>query len=477
MKKFFFSLLFLSSFIPHLLTAQTSITKDQALHFLQAQKVAMIDILFSDVNGTLKRVVVPASRFEYIMQHGLAIDGSSIKGLNNIQESDSVVCIDLDSLQLNPFEVRYSTASVFGSIYNFDGTRHASDSRGILETIQTEATAIGYELCAGAELEFFLFKYDEEDNSLLTVDHKGYCDACDEPSLKFFEEELLLALAGANLNCEKMHHEVAPGQYEIVLGHGDALHLADRILYTHHIVKTIANKHNMHATFMPKPIAGINGSGMHIHASVRSVNGTNLFFDKDENYFLSTEARKFIAGLLNHAREMNILFNSSPNSFKRLVPGYEAPFYLCAGNKNRSAAIRIPEVSHYNIENEDGSAVRIELRWPDGNCNPYLALAGLFYAGLEGMRGETTPCSFVNTNLYHADFKTLQKHHIEFLPQSLEESLNLAEKSPFLKKLLGKKLHGLLLEEKNRSMLAYLQNIDKHDPLTISSYELENGVN
>lgn len=474
MKRGLFLLLFLSSF----LLSVNHFTKEH-LQVLQDNKIQRVEIFFSDINGSLKQIVIPAHRLPDALKNGLAIDGSSIKGLNRIQESDSVICIDLDSLQINPFESGVSTVSFFGSIYQCDGSIHPNDPRALLETIQKDALQKGYKLLAGAELEFFLFTQDPESEYLQTVDDKGYCSATTSSSIKCFEEELFLAIAGpdATLNCEKIHHEVAPGQYEVVLGYSDALNLADRILYAQHLIKTIASKYNMLATFIPKPIAGINGSGMHIHASVQTTDGENVFFDRHAEHFLSRSARTFITGILQHAREMNILFNSCANSFKRLIPGYEAPFYLCAGSKNRSAAIRIPEVSRLNIEKHNGSAVRIELRWPDGSCNPYLALAGLFTAGLQGMSDDNTPlCTFVNSNLYHADTKTLSTYHIELLPSDLEESIELAQESIFLKNLLGQELHALLTKEKRNSWETYLQNVSKHDPLVISAYELESAL-
>ena len=477
MKKQFYSLLLLLGyFLTHPILSQEKMTLERSVEILEEFNAKLVEVLFSDINGNLKRVAIPAKRFTDIVTNGLAIDGSSIKGLNSIEESDCLVMLDLDSLQFNPFESRFTTASVFGSIYHFDGTPHQNSPRTLLESISNDAEKKGYRLLAGAELEFFLFVHNTDKNSLTTADEKGYCDASDSSNLKFFEEELYIALSSSEINCEKIHHEVAPGQYEVVLGHSDALHLADRIIYTQHIIKTLAKKHNMFATFMPKPIADVNGSGMHIHASIQSVTGKNLFFDKDAEYFLSTEARGFVSGLLNHAREINLLFNSSPNSFKRLVPGYEAPFYLCVGNKNRSAAIRIPEVSRFNIENHNGSAVRIELRWPDSNCNPYLALSGLFYAGIEGMNTKRDLCSFVNTNLYHADKRTLDQYNIQLLPSDLEESVSLAEHSSFLKQLLGNTLHAHFITEKKEELNRYIEQVTQHDPFVISSYELENGL-
>lgn len=477
MKKYlFFSLLSLISCIVNL-EASSQKTLEESIKFLKSSDVKLVEVLFSDINGTLKRIAIPTNRFSDIAIHGLAIDGSSIKGLNSIQESDSLIIIDLDSLMLNPFESHFTTASVFGSVYHFDGTPHPSDPRALLEAVTQQAKLEGYKLLAGTELEFFLFSYDQEKNTLVTADEKGYCDASETPALKFFQDELFLALSAAELNCEKIHHEVAPGQFEVVLEHSEALHLADRILYAKHIIKTLARKHNMFATFMPKPISGVNGSGMHIHVSIQSsTTGRNIFFDKHNDYFLSTDAQKFISGLLQHAREINVLFNGCPNSFKRLIPGYEAPFYLCVGSKNRSAAIRIPEVSRLNIEKNNGSAVRIELRWPDAECNPYLALSGLFQAGLEGMRSDISSCSFLNTNLYHADRGILEQNNIKLLPGDLHECITLAQESSFLKELLGENMHHQLIDEKKNTLEMYLQEVVQHDPLVISNYELENGV-
>lgn len=458
---------------------ESSATKEfkNAYEYLQSEGVAFVEFLFSDVNGKLKKVIKSVETILDDQVYGIAIDGSSVKALNSIEESGCIVMPDMQTLRLNPFSTNNKTAVIFGSVYDFNGQYHSNDPRALLEKFSYECYSKGYRLLAGAEIEFFLFVYDKNQNSLLTVDSDGYCDNVPVTQLKAFEEDLLSALTVANMNYEKMHHEVAPGQYEVVLGYSDALDLADRIVYTQFIIKMVAHKHNMIAKFMPKPIAGINGSGMHIHASVQKhADESNLFFDIEGEYFLSHEGRQFISGILAHAREMNLLFNSSPNSFKRLIPGYEAPFYLCAGNENRSAAIRIPQVSNINIAQHNGSAVRIELRWPDSTCNPYLALYSLFAAGIKGIEDNLPENTFVDTNLYHATDEQLASYNIEKLPADFAESIACVENSEFVKELLGTELHKLLIEEKKNILNTYLEKVGVHDPLVISGYELFKGI-
>lgn len=444
---------------------------DKLLRTIRAHGVQFIDVTWTDILGGLKEITLPVSRLESAFENGLFFDGSSIAGFTQIFESDLRLKIDLGSFSLSPWNAgEMACGRFFCDVLDSDGNPYPNDPRGCLKRIVSRAHEMGYSCLCGVELEFFLFKKDKG-GSLQPLDKSGYCDAGESAEIKAFTQMLLYALGHLGLEVEKVHHEVANGQFEVVLSCCDPVTLADRIQLAKHAIKTFARQHSMVATFMPKPLNGVNGTGMHIHASLQK-DGINAFFDAEKESFLSNEARSFITGILERAPEINVLFNAEVNSSKRLVPGYEAPVFLCCGNKNRSAAIRIPEVTRENIEKNNGAAVRIELRWPDASCNPYLALAGLFYAGLTGIHESAAHTPFINENLYHISQEEIAERGIQTLPRSLGKALEGFSKSSFARELLGDPLHAAYLEKKQKEWLHYCATLSQ----TITAWERSQGM-
>lgn len=440
---------------------------DQVMRNLRSQDIQFVDVTFSDILGNLKEITVPTNKITSALKYGMFIDGSSIKGFTQIFESDLCLNLDVESLSISPWQIEgIKTGRFFCSVVDAQGNPFLNDPRALLERVLDTAHAMGYNCLCGTELEFFLFKKDG--SVLVPVDQDGYCDAENNAQMKAFKETLVYALNHLGLDIEKVHHEVATGQLEIVLGYTNPLELADRIQLAKHTICMFAAQSDYTAVFMPKPIKGINGSGMHIHVSLTKENGQNVFYDATKENYLSDQARSFITGLLEHAPEMSLLFNFDVNSSKRLVPGYEAPVFLCCGSKNRSAAIRVPEVSKAAVEATNGKPVRIELRWPDASCNPYLALAGLFKAGLEGIKRQAAPTPFINTNLYHISQKERKALGIQTLPATFEESLDLFENSDFAQQLLGSSLHAEITRLKRAELECFKAATD---PLRITKWE------
>ncbi len=448
--------------------AQTELSiTDQVMRNLRSQDIQFIDVTFSDVLGNLKEITVPTNKIGSALKYGMFIDGSSIKGFTQIFESDLCLELDLESLSVSPWQIEgIKTGRFFCTVVDADGNPFANDPRAVLQKEIENARTMGYTCLCGTELEFFLFKKDG--SVLIPVDNNGYCDVETNARMKAFKETLVYALNHLGLDIEKIHHEVATGQLEVVLSYTNPLELADRIQLAKHTIIMFAAQSDYTAVFMPKPIKGINGSGMHIHVSLMREDGQNAFYDATKENYLSDEARSFITGLLERAPEINLLFNFDVNSAKRLVPGYEAPVFLCCGSKNRSAAIRVPDVSKAALEGTNGKPVRIELRWPDASCNPYLALAGLFRAGLEGIKNQAAPTPFINTNLYHISQQDRETLGIKTLPATFRESIVLFEKSDFAQQLLGSSLHHEIAKLKRAELESFKAATN---PLAITQWE------
>ncbi|MCF7900196.1 glutamine synthetase family protein [Candidatus Babeliales bacterium] len=450
---------------------------EQILQNLRSYNVQFVDITFCDPLGKLYEVTIPIGKLETALKNDMFFDGSSIKGYSDISASDLRLRIDIDSLSFSPWKAgQTSSVRFFCDIYDTDGTPYKKDPRHILKTVLQEAKDYGFDCFCGVELEFFLFKKDASNKTnLLPCDNDGYCQIETCAQKKAFKEMLLYALMQSGVDPEKIHHEVAIGQMEVVLSYNDPLVMAEKLLLAKHVITMFSEQNDYIATFMPKPITGANGTGMHIHASMKK-NGINAFYDKTKHCFLSDDARCFISGLLKRVPEINILFNAEVNSYKRLVPGYEAPLYLCCGEKNRSAAIRIPEVCRENLETTQGAPVRIELRWGDAECNPYLAFAALFKAGIEGIKNKEPHVGFVTENLYHVDKNYLTERGIQTIPESLEEGIALFECSDFAKDLLGKTFHESYTTIKKNEWSDFLKNTKHYDPFIISGWEMKRGI-
>ena len=353
-------------------------SKEDIIRLVREENVEFIRMQFTDIFGQMKNVAITASQIEKAVNNQIMIDGSSIEGFTRIHESDQYLHPDLDTFNVLPWRPQHGkVARLICDVYNPDGTPFIGDPRHILKAELEKAAALGYTFNVGPECEFFLFETDADGHpTTKTGDEAGYFDLGPLDHGESTRREICLALEDMGFEIEASHHEVAAGQHEIDFKYADALTAADNIMTFKFTVKSIAQRNGLHATFMPKPVFGINGSGMHTNMSLFK-DGKNVFFDASGERKLSQEAYSFIAGLLKHARGLAAVTNPLVNSYKRLVPGYEAPCYLAWSASNRSALIRIPAAR--------GQSTRVELRCPDPSCNPYLALAVCLAAGLDGI--------------------------------------------------------------------------------------------
>ncbi|HZY10861.1 MAG TPA: type I glutamate--ammonia ligase [Bacteroidota bacterium] len=422
-------------------------TKD-ILDFSKRDKVEFVQLQFTDLNGILKGVTIPASKLEDALTDGLWFDGSSIEGFMRIFESDMYLTLDKNTYAVIPWTKTNSKAVVarfMCDVYMPDGSPFEGDPRYILKRQLERARKLGFVYNVGPELEFFLFR--KENGKLLPLPHDtaGYFDQTTDLAMEI-RQEMTAALRGFGIDVEALHHEVAFGQHEIDFRYADALTIADQASTLKYTLKYIASHHDLHATFMAKPIAGINGSGMHVHQSLFSSDGKNLFFDKKDEYHLSKLARSFIQGQLHHIMALNAILNPTINSYKRLIVGYEAPVYIAWGQRNRSALIRIPR---YTPGRE--KAVRAELRCPDPTANPYLAFAVMLAAGLDGIEKKMVPPPPVEENIYEFTDDEAKKRKIGILSKDIMEALDHLEKDTVIRKTLGEyaynKFHDLIVQE------------------------------
>jgi glutamine synthetase len=402
---------------------------------LVEDEVRFVCLQFTDVTGAVKSVDIPARQLAGAIEDGVWFDGSSVEGFARIQESDMRLILDTSTYAVLPWsQPERRRARVFCDIFRPNGTPFAGDPRSVLKRILAELDKRGWRYNVGPEPEFFLLRKNGPE-MIHPVPHDigGYFDFSASDEAQRVRTELMLALDGMGLEVEMGHHEVALGQHEIDFRYADALQTADNVVTLKYTVKALAARQGLIATFMPKPIFGINGSGMHCHQSIFDKAGNNLFFDEKDEFSLSQMAYQFIAGQLTHARGLAGVVAPTVNSYKRIVPGYEAPVYVCWAQINRSAMIRIPRAT----EGRDKS-VRAELRCPDPSCNPYLAFAATLAAGLDGIdRKLTCPPPVNNLNIYEMSEEELKAKGIRQLPGSLPEALTELEADPVLTKTLG----------------------------------------
>ncbi|MBP6869933.1 glutamine synthetase [Candidatus Babeliales bacterium] len=391
---------------------------------LQAQ-IEFVHVYFTALSGNFHQVIIPAAQFESALINGLKFDGSSIPGCTNIFDSDMHLSLDFESFFVNPkTKNQPKTARIFAYVYQDEVTPFQADPRYLLQQAISKAAACGYEFYVGPEIEFFLL--EKNSNGELIPWDTGYYFGVElqqkHETIKF---EMIQALLDHGVEIEKLHHEVAPGQHEFSIRYGNAIDLADQIMIAKHIVKQVAGNYGLVATFMPKPFLGMNGSGMHIHFSITdAATGLNLFFDEQDDAFLSTFAHTFIAGVLNKVGDAAVLLNSTVNSFKRLVPGYEAPVYICWAKKNRSALIRIPLI---NVNQP--YAARAEIRSADALCNPYLAFTFLLVSGLAGVENNESFAPAIEENLFKLSLSEIKTRNITTLPSSLSQAITNFENS------------------------------------------------
>jgi len=404
------------------------ITKEMILNRAKELNIKFIRLRFTDILGMPKNVEIPVRELEKALNGEIMFDGSSIQGFVRIEESDMYLKPDYSTFTVNPWEEEKDVARIICDVYNPDGSPFNGCPRNNLKRVLKEVEEMGYSTNLGPEVEFFLFFRDQEGEATTkTHDRGGYFDLLPVDLGEEARRDMVIALEKLGFEIEASHHEVAPGQHEIDFRYCDALTAADRIMTLKLTGKTIALKHNLHVTFMPKPIFGINGSGMHTHISLFK-NGDNIFYDSNDKYQLSKEALYFIGGLLKHAKGFTAITNPLVNSYKRLTPGYEAPVYIAWSERNRSPLVRVPAAR--------GVGTRAELRSPDPSCNPYLAFAVMIKAGIDGIKNKIDPGEPVSQNIYTMSKEEKKSLRIESLPSTLNEALLELDKDEVIKSAL-----------------------------------------
>lgn len=406
------------------------LSSDDVRHLAKEMGVKFIRLQFTDIFGVLKNVAIPVDQLDKALAGELMFDGSSIEGFVRIEESDMYLRPDPNTFVVFPWRSEEgAVARLICDIYNPDGTPFAGDPRYVLRRAVERAAKQGYTMFAGPEAEFFLFHVDSDGRPTTTThDRAGYFDLAPVDLGEEARRDIILTLEKLGFEIEASHHEVAPGQHEIDFKYSDALDTADKIVTFKFVVRVIAQRHGLHATFMAKPVYGINGSGMHTNLSLAK-DGENAFYDPSGPLQLSKVAYHFIGGLMKHIKAITAIANPTVNSYKRLVPGYEAPVYIAWSCRNRSPLIRIPA--------KRGASTRIELRSPDPSCNPYLALAVCLQAGLEGIEKGIEPPPPCDLNIYEMSEEERREYGIDTLPADLFEALQELERDGVIREALG----------------------------------------
>lgn len=423
-------------------------SKEDIIKFVEENDVEFIRLQFTDLFGILKNVAIPKSQLKKALDNQMMFDGSSIDGFARIEESDMCLRPDLDSFVIFPWRPQTGkVARLICDVYKTDGTPFEGDPRHILKKAMAEAEKMGYTFNVGPECEFFLFNVDE--NGAPTTnsnDQAAYFDLGPNDLGENARRDMVLTLEDMGFVIEASHHECAPAQHEIDFKYGEAVKTADAIMTFKLAVKTIAQRHGLHATFMPKPKANMAGSGMHINMSLEK-DGKNVFADENGKNGLSEEAYHFIAGLMKHINGIVAITNPLVNSYKRLIPGYEAPVYIAWSAKNRSPLIRIPAAR--------GKGTRVELRNPDPTANPYLALAVCLIAGLDGIKNKLEVCDSVDANIYAMTKKERRERGIDSLPETLIDAVKHLEKDELIMEFLGEETAEKYIEAKKAEWKSY----------------------
>ena len=423
-------------------------SREDIIRIVREEGIEFIRLQFMDVFGMLKNVAITASQIEKAVNNQIMFDGSSVEGFVRIDESDQCLYPDLNTFVVYPWHQKYKTARLICDVYNVDGTPFVGDPRYVLKRALKKAAHMGYTAFnVGPECEFFLFQTDEEGKpTFKTNDEAGYFDLGPLDHGESTRRGICVALEKMGFEIEASHHENAPGQHEIDFKYAEALRAADNIMTFKLAVKLMAQQDGLHATFMPKPTFGVCGSGMHTNMSLFK-GGRNIFDDPNGPKGLSKEAYSFIAGILTHVRGMAAVTNPLVNSYKRLVPGYEAPCYMAWSASNRSALVRIPA--------SRGVATRVELRSPDPACNPYLALAVCLAAGLDGIERGLTPPAEISENIFEMGAEARKAHGIDNLPGSLDEAIACLEADPLILDTLGEHVASNYLAGKKKECEEY----------------------
>lgn len=429
-------------------------TKEDVIKLVEDEDVEFIRLQFTDMFGTLKNVAITSSQLEKALDNKCMFDGSSIEGFVRIEESDMYLYPDLDTFAIFPWRPQQGkVARLICDVYRPDGTPFEGDPRYILKKEITKAKELGYEFNVGPECEFFLYHTDDNSQpTTITHEKAGYFDLSPVDYGENARRDMVLTLEDMGFEIEASHHEVAPAQHEIDFKYGEALNTADNIMTFKLTVKTIAKRHGLHATFMPKPKAGINGSGMHTNMSLFK-EGKNAFGDAGDKNGLSKEAYYFIGGIMKHINAITAIANPLVNSYKRLIPGYEAPVYIAWSAKNRSPLVRIPA--------SRGEGTRIELRSPDPSCNPYLTLALCLAAGMEGIKNKIEPPQSVDKNIFDMTQEEKVKENIRELPENLMEAIRALEEDEFIKGVLGTHISQKYVESKKVEWKEYISQVSE----------------
>ena len=429
-------------------------TKDEIRQMVKDEDIRFLRVMFTDLLGTIKSVDLPVSQLDKLMDNKIMFDGSSIDGFVRIEESDMYLYPDMSTWLVFPWGADHGkVARVICSVHMTDGTPFSGDPRNNLKRVVKEMQKMGFKsFNIGPEPEFFLFKTDDNGNPTTNLnDKENYFDMEPADLGEDCRRDIVLALEKMGFDVEAAHHEVAPGQHEVDFKYSNALEAADNIQTFKLVVKTIAKKYGLHATFMPKPLSGINGSGMHLNMSLFTQDGKNAFYDENDKDQLSETAYHFLGGLMKHARSYTAIVNPIVNSYKRLVPGYEAPVYVAWSTSNRSPLVRIP--------NDRGMGTRLELRSADPAANPYLAIAAVLEAGLDGLRNNLPPVHNVDENIYDMTVKERKSKGIVNLPDTLHSALKDLADDEVIKGSMGEHLYQSFEEAKTREYDAYRAHV------------------
>ncbi|HVP76431.1 MAG TPA: type I glutamate--ammonia ligase [Thermodesulfobacteriota bacterium] len=429
---------------------------ENVLKMAKENDVKFIRLWFTDVLGVLKGFAITIDELEGALEEGMGFDGSSIQGYARIDESDMIAKPDPKTFQILPWRPKDNAVGrMFADIYEPDGTPYKGDPRYVLKRNLKKAEDLGYTFYVGPELEYFYFKSSEGKPAIL--DEGGYFDLTPLDVATELRRETILTLEAMGVHVEYSHHEVAPSQHEIDLRYAEALTMADHAMTYRLVVKQIAMKHGVYATFMPKPIFKQNGSGMHTHQSLFK-GSKNAFFDAKDEFHLSKLGKSYIAGILKHSKEITAITSQWVNSYKRLVPGYEAPVYISWARRNRSALVRVPM---YKPGKE--KATRIELRSPDPACNPYLAFSVMLAAGLKGIEKGYALAAPVEEDIFEMSEAARKKHGIDSLPGSLAEAIQIMEKSELVRECLGDHVFEKFIENKKIEWDQYRTHVSQFE--------------
>ena len=434
-------------------------TKNEISKIVYDEDVKFIRLQFTDIFGAMKNVSITPSQLEKALDNKIRFDGSSIDGFVRIEESDMALYPDLDSFVIHPWgQERGKVARLICDVYRIDGNPFEGDPRHVLRKALDHASDLGYEFNVGPECEFYLLKNDANGNPTLDAyDKGGYFDLGPNDLGEEARKDIVLALEALGFVIEASHHECGPAQHEIDFMYAKAMQAADSIMTFKYAVKTVSEKHNLHATFMPKPISNQAGNGMHLNMSLFK-EGKNIFINEKDPNGLSKEAYSFMAGIMRHIEGISIVTNPLVNSYKRLVPDFEAPVYIAWSAQNRSPLIRVPS--------SRGQSTRIELRSPDASANPYLALALCLEAGLEGIQKGMVPPPSIDKNIFEMSRRELTRSGVKKLPSNLFEAISKVEKDRFIADVLGSHIYERYVEAKKREWNEY--------SMRVSDWEIDN---